>query len=291
MQFDSVPALYWVVLAGIVGLIIGSFLNVVILRLPIMLFRQWLIDSKNLNEDLPEHPALKNLDKPFNLSQPNSHCPNCLTPIKPWQNIPIISFLLLKGRCSHCQTAIPTRYPIIEAITAIASVLVAMHFEFGLPLLGMLIFTWTLIALSVIDYDTQLLPDQLTLPLLWLGLIFNLNDSFVTLQSAVLGAILGYVSLWSVYWIFKLLTGKEGMGYGDFKLLAALGAWLGYESLLLIILLSSVVGASIGIALVLTKKQDAQKPIPFGPYLACAGFISALWGDVITNAYLRMIGV
>lgn len=291
MPFESLPIIYWVVFAGILGLIIGSFLNVVILRLPIMLFRQWLEDSRSLPESLPKHPALKDLDSPFNLSKPNSRCPECLAPVKAWQNIPVISFLLLKGRCAHCQVSIPMRYPVIEIITALVSILVILNFDLGLPLLGMLMFSWTLIALSLIDYDHQLLPDQLTLPLLWLGLIFNLNASFTTLESAVMGAIFGYLSLWSVYWAFKLTTGKEGMGYGDFKLLAALGAWLGHDYLLLIVLLSSLVGAGVGIYLVSSKKQDSQKPIPFGPYLACAGFISALWGEQIINIYWELAGL
>lgn len=291
MPLESLPIIYWLIFAGILGLIIGSFLNVVILRLPIMLFRQWLEDSKSLPESLPDHPALKDLDSPFNLSKPNSHCPECSSPVKAWLNIPVISFLLLKGRCTSCKTSISIRYPVIELITALASILVVLNFDLGLPLLGMLIFSWTLITLSLIDYDHQLLPDQLTLPLLWLGLIFNLNASFTTLESAVMGAIFGYLSLWSVYWVFKLVTGKEGMGYGDFKLLAALGAWLGYEYLLLVILLSSVVGAAVGIFLVITKKQDSQKPIPFGPYLACAGFISALWGEQIIKIYWEFSGI
>lgn len=290
MHIDAIPFLYWVLFAGITGLIIGSFLNVVILRLPIMLFRQWIIDSKDLTEHVPDHPAIKNLDTPFSLSRPNSHCPVCNTPIKAWHNIPVIGFLLLKGRCAHCQTPISKRYPIIEIITALISVCVVLNTPLGLPVIGLLIFSWTLIALSVIDYDQQLLPDQLTLPLLWLGLVFNLNSSFVSLESAVLGAMFGYLSLWSVYWAFKLITGKEGMGYGDFKLLAALGAWLGYESLLLIVLLSSLVGSITGLTLILLKKQDSQKPIPFGPYLACAGWIYALWGNQIIQTYWELTG-
>lgn len=285
MQFSNLPPSYWVALIAILGLLIGSFLNVVIARLPIMLMRQWQQDCQSLPDNLPKHQALEHLDTPFNLSKPNSHCPHCTAPIKAWQNIPVISFIWLKGRCRTCQKPIGLRYPLVEVSAALLGLLVAWHFPLGLPLFAMLIFSWTLLALSLIDYDHQLLPDQLTLPLLWLGLLMNLNATFTPLDNAVLGAVLGYLSLWSVYWLFKLITGKEGMGYGDFKLLAALGAWLGMDMLLLIILLSSAVGASVGIALVLLQKQDSQKPIPFGPYLAAAGFLAALWGQDILTFY------
>ncbi len=285
MLFANMPPSYSVAFIVILGLLVGSFLNVVILRLPIMLFRQWLQESQSLPDSLPEHFALKDLDSPFNLSRPNSHCPSCHAPIKAWQNIPIVSFLLLKGRCQHCHHTIGLRYPLVELVTAVASFILALKMPLGLPLLAMLVFSWSLIALTMIDYDYQLLPDQLTLPLLWLGLIMNINATFTPLENAVLGAVFGYLSLWSVYWLFKLITKKEGMGYGDFKLLAALGAWLGLDMLLPIILLSSVVGAIVGITLVLLKKHSKSKPIPFGPYLAVAGFVAALWGQDILLFY------
>lgn len=278
---------FWLQIIAVltIGLLVGSFLNVVILRLPIMMFRSWKKECQEVDQ-LPDHPALKDLDKPFNLVTPNSHCRNCGTPIKSWQNIPVISYLMLKGKCGECGTAIGIRYPAVELVSGLMSLALIAIYPWGWPLAAMLVFTWLLIAMSVIDIDYQILPDQLTLGLLWLGLLCNLNGWFVDIESAVIGAVVGYMSLWSVYWVFKLLTGKEGMGFGDFKLLAALGAWFGYQKLLLIILLSSAVGAVVGIAGILLLGRDKQLPIPFGPYLAAAGWIAAMWGDDIMYWYL-----
>ena len=269
----------------LLSLLIGSFLNVVILRLPVMMFRSWKRECQDV-DSLPTHPALEDLDKPYNLVTPNSHCPGCHSPVKAWQNVPILSFLLLKGKCGHCQRPIGLRYPAVEAVTALLSLALVWFFPWGWPLVAMLVFTWLLVTMSVIDIDHQILPDQLTLGLLWLGLLVNSQNMFTDLHSAVWGAIAGYLSLWSVYWLFKLITGKEGMGYGDFKLLAALGAWLGYQSILMIILLSSVVGAVVGIAGILIMGRDKDIPIPFGPYLAAAGWIAALFGDDILQYWL-----
>ncbi|WP_332881238.1 A24 family peptidase [Bacterioplanes sanyensis] len=268
------------------SLLVGSFLNVVILRLPIMLFRDWKRECAELDDNLPKHPALDDLDKPYNLVKPDSHCRNCLAPVKPWQNVPVISYLLLRGKCASCGATIGWRYPAVEMTTALLSVAVAVYFPWGWPLAAMLIFTWLLVAMSVIDIDHQILPDSMTLGLMWIGLLLNTQAMFVPLESAVLGAAAGYLSLWSVYWLFKLVTGKEGMGFGDFKLLAALGAWLGVSALPLIILLSSMVGAVVGIAGIMIMGRDKNLPIPFGPYLAAAGWIAALWGTDITNWYL-----
>ena len=275
-------------LAGLVvfllSLLIGSFLNVVILRLPIMMFRAFKRDMAEA--EFPNHPALQDLTQPYNLIKPDSHCPSCQTPVRAWQNIPLLSWLVLRGRCANCHTAIGLRYPFIELSTALLSLCVLWVFPWGPQLAAMLHFTWLLLAMAVIDFDHQLLPDSLTYALLWLGLLVNSQTLFTDLHSAVYGAIAGYGILWSVYWLFKLATGKEGMGYGDFKLLAALGAWLGISMLPLIILLSSVVGAVIGIAMVLLLGRDKNIPIPFGPYLAAAGWIAALWGDKILAWYL-----
>ena len=266
------------------SLLVGSFLNVVILRLPIMMFRSWKQDCEQT--ELPEHPALNDLSQPYNLIKPNSHCPKCHAPVKAWQNIPVLSWLVLRGKCAGCSTKIGVRYPLVELTTAVLSAVLLVKFSWGWPLLAMLAFTWLLIAMSVIDIDHQILPDVLTLSLLWLGLLVNSQGLFTNLHDAVYGAALGYGVLWSVYWVFKLTTGKEGMGFGDFKLLAALGAWLGVQSIPLIILLSSVVGAVVGIAGIMILGRDKNIPIPFGPYLAAAGWIAALWGDDIIAWYL-----
>ncbi len=279
------------VIVLILSLLIGSFLNVVILRYPIMLFRSWLIDSKDLAENLPKHSALEDLDSPYTLSKPASHCPRCHSPVKAWQNIPIISYLLLKGKCSGCaenskETKISIRYPLVELATGLLSLALLIKFPFSIQLAAMLVFTWSLVAMSMIDIDHQILPDTMTLSLMWLGLILNINGTFVDLESAVIGAVAGYLSLWSVYWLFKLATGKDGMGYGDFKLLAALGAWFGWQFLPMIILLSSLVGAVVGIAGIMIMGRDKNIPIPFGPYLAAAGWIAAMWGTEIMDWYL-----
>ena len=268
------------------GLVVGSFLNVVIYRLPVMMESQWRRDCCELLEVEPTPPASK-----FNLAVPNSHCPHCNAPIKVWQNLPVLSYLFLGGKCHSCKAGISIRYPVIELVTGIMTLALVIDFQASPALLGAMLLTWALLALTMIDIDHQLLPDDITLPLLWLGIVFNLNGTFVDLQASILGAIIGYLSLWSVYWLFKLLTGKEGMGYGDFKLLAALGAWLGWQSIPLIILLSSVVGAFVGIALMVIKRRGKDIPIPFGPYLALAGWITLLWGDQITALYLSSTGL
>ncbi|MAY14038.1 MAG: prepilin peptidase [Oceanospirillaceae bacterium] len=268
------------------GLLIGSFLNVVILRFPVMMFRSWKQDCLEMDSNLPRHPAIDDLSKPFNLLKPDSHCPKCQAPIRAWQNIPLLSWVLLRGKCAGCGTPIGLRYPAVEIATAILSTALLLVYPWGWQLAAMLVFTWLLISMSVIDIDHQILPDTMTLSLLWLGLLVNSQGLFTDLESAVYGAAAGYLALWSVFWIFKLVTGKEGMGYGDFKLLAALGAWLGVQSLPLIILLSSVVGAVVGIAGIIILGRDKNVPIPFGPYLAAAGWIAALWGNDISQWYL-----
>ncbi|MEQ3692285.1 MAG: A24 family peptidase [Thalassolituus sp.] len=277
---------YQIIVLCTLGLLIGSFLNVVILRYPIMMYREWKQECEGMDEALPDHPAIKDLSKPFNLVTPASHCPKCNAPVKAWQNIPIVSFLFLRGRCSQCKTSIGIRYPLVELVTAVMTAVLIVKFDWGWQLGAMVAFTWLLIAMSVIDIDHQILPDPMTLGLLWLGLLVNSQGLFTDLESAVYGAALGYGVLWAFFWLFKLATGKDGMGYGDFKLLAALGAWLGFQSLLTIIILSSVVGAIVGIAGILILGRDRQLPIPFGPYLAMAGWIAALWGDDITRWYL-----
>ena len=269
------------------GLVVGSFLNVVIYRLPKMMESRWRSEcTEFLALDTDEEPA-----PALSLSTPNSHCPHCGCGIKPWQNIPVLSYLALRGKCANCTTSISIRYPLVELATGLLTL--ALLSKFGLsPALGAaILLTWALITLTMIDIDHQLLPDDITLPLLWLGLIFNLQGTFVSLQDAVLGAIFAYLVLWSVYWLFKLITGKEGMGYGDFKLLAALGAWLGWQAIPMIILLSSVVGTLGGVALMLIRRQGKDVPISFGPYLAIAGWVSLLWGEQIMATYLGSIGV
>ena len=273
----------------VLGLLIGSFLNVVILRLPVMMFRGWKEECQDMEEELPDHPAIKDLSKPFNLVSPASHCPSCGAAVKPWMNIPVISWLLLRGKCASCGTRIGLRYPLVELTTALLSAVLLLKFQWGWELAAMLVFTWLLITMSVIDIDHKILPDTLTIGLLWIGLLVNTQGMFTDLQSAVYGAALGYGVLWAFFWIFKLLTGKDGMGFGDFKLLAALGAWLGFQSLLTIIILSSVVGTVVGIAGIIALGRDRQLPIPFGPYLAMAGWIAAMWGSEITNWYFSVI--
>lgn len=280
------------IVAALGGLCIGSFLNVVIHRLPRLLERQWQDDCFALthpDEPLPVRPV-------YNLATPRSACPHCGHQIRWYENIPVVSWLVLRGRCSACQAAISRRYPLIETATGALTVLVVLHFGVQWYTLAALLLTWSLIALAMIDYDTTLLPDNITLPLLWLGLLVAIPAGSasvhgVTIDDAVIGAVAGYLSLWSVYWGFKLLTGKEGMGYGDFKLLAALGAWLGWQKLALVIILSSGVGAVIGIALIVIAGRDRAQPIPFGPYLAVAGFLAFLWGDVLLAGPLRLFAL
>ena len=269
----------------LVGAFLGSFLNVVIHRIPIMLEHGWKSECQELLN--PDSESLK-LPK-YNLSVPRSQCPACSHKITAIENIPVISYLFLRGKCRGCGIKISAQYPLVELLTAFLTMIVVWRFGFSWQSLGGVLLTWSLIALSGIDIKTHLLPDNITLPLLWLGIIFNFFTTFTDLSSSVLGAIFGYLALWSVFHLFKLITGKEGMGYGDFKLLAALGAWLGWQSLPLIILLSSAVGAVIGITMIVTKLQERSQPIPFGPYLAVAGWIAMMYGNEIIALYLNKI--
>ena len=286
LDYMASHLLAFVVVVGLLGLVVGSFLNVVIHRLPKMMERDWLQQAREML-----HPDQSHVEQPvYNLVLPHSHCPHCQTEIKPWQNLPLISYALLRGRCGSCRERISARYPLVELLTAVLSIVVAWQYGFGWPVAGMLLLTWALIALSLIDADTQLLPDAIVLPMLWLGLIANSFGLFTDMTSALWGAVFGYLSLWSVYWLFKLITGKEGMGYGDFKLLAMLGAWGGWQVLPLTILLSSLVGAILGIIILKTRGDSNSTPLPFGPYLAIAGWIAIIWGDWITGTYLRFAG-
>ncbi|HEY8554495.1 MAG TPA: A24 family peptidase [Burkholderiales bacterium] len=268
--------------ALVLGLVVGSFLNVVIHRLPIMLERSWRAQCAELAGGSAEPQA------PYNLIVPRSQCPACGRRITALENIPLLSFLFLRGRCAGCGSAISWRYPAVEAATGILSAAVAWHFGPTLAAAGALLLTWALIALTFIDYEHQLLPDNVTLPLLWLGLVFNLGEVYAPLPAAVIGAVAGYGSLWLVYQLYRLLTGREGMGYGDFKLYAALGAWLGWQQLPLVILLASFVGAVVGLLGILLLRRDRSVPIPFGPFLCAAGWIALLWGDALTRSYLQL---
>lgn len=284
--FQLYPAFYLGTIF-ILGLLVGSFLNVVIFRLPVMMESDWKEQCcELLNLEAPE----KNKDTTnFNLITPRSRCPACNHQIKAIENIPVISYLFLKGKCSNCENKISIRYPLIELVSAITVTIVAFYFGVSLQALFGIFLTWALIALTMIDFDHQLLPDDITLPFLWLGIIINLFNAFTDIESSILGAIFGYGILWAVYITFKLITGKEGMGHGDFKLLAVLGAWFGWQSLPLIIILSSVVGATVGISLMIFKSHNRSSAIPFGPYLAIAGWISMLWGSYIMSAYLNIV--
>jgi len=290
IELLSTSPAFYLFAVGLLGLTVGSFLNVVIYRLPVMMEREWRAHCAELSESETTSPV-PDTGETFNLSTPRSRCPHCGHAITAIKNIPVISYLWLRGRCSDCNAKISVRYPIIEMITALLSVTVAWHFGFTWPALAALFFTWALIALTMIDFDHQLLPDSITLPFLWLGLALSLWPIFVDSPTSIIGAIAGYLSLWLVYWAFKFTTGKEGMGYGDFKLLAVLGAWMGWQMLPVIILLSSAVGAVVGITLILLRGRDRNIPIPFGPYLAAAGWIVLLWGQDISNAYLRFSGL
>ena len=272
---------------AVLGLIVGSFLNVVIHRLPIMLQREWRQQCRELLEQESGNTG----GEPFNLALPASHCPACGTRIPVWQNIPLISYLILRGRCAQCGVHISLRYPLVELLTAALSATLAWKLGVGWPLLAALLLTWSLIALSFIDLQHHLLPDQITLPLLWLGLLVNLAAMFTGLDSAVIGAVIGYLCLWLIYHAYRLLTTKEGFGYGDFKLLAALGAWLGWQQIPLIIMLASVSGALMGLTLILLRRHQMHRPLPFGPYIALSGWIGLLWGDDIIHAYLRYAGI
>jgi len=278
----------------VVSLMVGSFLNVVIYRLPVMMERSW---NAELAEYLAsQHQAVPKTNssvepaKPvFNLVKPDSSCPKCQHKIRAWENIPLLSWLWLKGKCSQCKNPISVRYPLIELATSVLSTWVAWHFGFGLAGFAAVVATWLLITMTFIDLDTMLLPDQLTLSLLWLGLLLSIGSPFVSSQDAIIGATVGYLSLWSLYWAFKLITGKEGMGYGDFKLLAAIGAWVGWQHLSVVILLSSLVGAVVGVTLLTVQGKDKSQPIPFGPYLAAAGWLTLLYGDWIVQQYWMWI--
>jgi len=275
----------------VLGLLVGSFLNVVIYRLPIMMDRDWRQQCREMmdNTSVADQPA--DGLATFNLFTPRSRCPDCETQIKAWQNIPVISWLMLGGKCSSCKTRISPRYPIVEALTAVFSVVTVYLLGPSESTLWALLMVWALVALTMIDFDTQLLPDGITLPLMWLGLVLNYFGVLTDFGSAFWGAVAGYLSLWSVYWLFKLATGKEGMGHGDFKLLAALGAWLGWQLLPAVILLSSLVGAIVGISLMVFRKHGREVPIPFGPYLAAAGLLSLWFGPEIQAIWFGYLGV
>ena len=271
----------FIIIASLLGLVIGSFLNVVIHRLPIMMEMDWREQCASLNGIDSVAKTTK-----YNLITPRSTCPNCQKAIPAWHNIPVISFLLLGGRCKECKASISWRYPAVEIISAILVGLTAYKFGFSINALAASIFVLALLTLTFIDLDTQLLPDNITLPLLWLGLLFNLNGGFADIQSAVIGAVAGYLILWSVYWLFKLVTGKEGMGYGDFKMLAAIGAWFGWDMLPAVILLSSIAGSVIGIGLIIFAKKGRDTAIPFGPYLALGGIAALFYGAQLSHLYL-----
>jgi len=276
----------WV--AAALGLAVGSFLNVVIHRLPKMMERDWEAQCAELAQSkagaAPAHA--QSASAPYNLLVPRSSCPACGHPIGVTENIPLVSYAILRGRCSKCRTRISPRYPLVEVLAGIAGAYSAARLGFGLAAFAAMVYLWCMIAATFIDLDTQLLPDAITLPLVWLGLLVNIPATFVDLPSAVIGAAAGYLSLWSVYWLFKLLTGKEGMGFGDFKLLAAIGAWCGWQMLPLVILMSSVIGAGVGMVLIVLSRLGRNVPIPFGPYLAAAGVVALFWGPQLTRHYV-----
>tara|TARA_B110000211_G_scaffold126746_1_gene145918 strand:+ start:889 stop:1788 length:900 start_codon:yes stop_codon:yes gene_type:complete len=275
----------------ILGLLVGSFINVVVYRLPIMLQRDWrdqCCDYLEIENTIPDSNESSAKFKVFNLQKPNSHCPLCNHKIRPWENVPVLSYLFLRGKCASCKAKISIRYPSVEFVSGVLSGLVAFHFGATWLTMALMFLTWALIALTLIDFDHQLLPDNITLPLIWLGLLVNTIDlGFgVTLRDSVIGAVAGYLALWIVYWAFKLATGKDGMGYGDFKLLSALGAWMGWQSLLPIVILSSLVGAVFGIGMIILKGRDKSVPMPFGPFLTGAGFIMLMWGPQVSAFYI-----
>ena len=275
----------FVALASLLGLIVGSFLNVLVWRLPTMLEREWRAQALEVL-GLPAEPA----GPTYNLMHPSSCCPHCNHPIRPWENIPLLSYLMLRGRCAHCRGAISARYPLTELACGLISAFVAWHFSFGWQAGAVMLLSWGLLAMSLIDADHQLLPDVLVLPLLWLGLIINGFDLLAPLTDALWGAVIGYMSLWSVFWLFKLATGKDGMGHGDFKLMALIGAWGGWQVLPMTLLMSSLAGVFVGLILMRVRKTQVSSPMPFGPYLAIAGWIALLWGGQITDFYLQSVG-
>jgi len=279
---------FFLIIVGLFSLLIGSFLNAAIYRIPIMLQKSWREECEELFGGETEQTASK---EKFNLMVPRSQCPNCGHMITALENIPVLSYLFLRGKCSSCKTKISIQYPVLEILTALISVFVAWKIGFGWQALAALVFTWTLITLSMIDAKTMLLPDNLTLPLMWLGIVVNYHSFFVDLQSSVLGAIFGYLSLWSLFHVFKLITGKEGMGYGDFKILAAIGAWGGWQILPFTVFAASTLGAIIGIILIVIQRNKESQPVPFGPWLALAGFIGFIWRDEIINIMGRYFGL
>jgi len=281
-SFQAFPALF-ITSVVVLSLAIGSFLNVVIHRLPKMLERQWRDELAELNgQETSAAP-------PYNLVVPRSACPACGHQIRALENIPLVSYLVLRGKCAGCKVSITPRYPLVEALTGAMSGYIAWRYGFSWHMLAALVFVWALIALAFIDLDTFYLPDDITLPLVWAGLLVNMGDVFVDLQSAVIGAAAGYLALWLVFWSYKLATGKDGMGYGDFKLLAAIGAWLGWKMLPVVILLSSLVGAIVGVSLIVFARHGRNVPIPFGPYLVLAGMIALFWGDQLLGYYLQSL--
>ncbi len=288
MLFQTQNSAFFIFFITIFGLAVGSFLNVVIRRLPIMLEKSW---RNECEEFLGLKPHNEEPQPKFNLAFPNSHCPHCQHSIRANENIPVISYLFLRGKCSQCKAKISLHYPIIETITALVSLIVACKFGATWQTAWGLTLSWSLICLSAIDIDMRLLPDAIVLPFIWLGLFISLFDIYADSQSSIIGAIAGYMSLWLVFQVFKFVTGKEGMGYGDFKLLAMFGAWLGWQSLLLIVLLSSLAGAIAGGVMIALFKQDRSVPIPFGPYLGLAGWVAMLWGDELAAIYFRLAGI
>jgi len=290
LELFTESALLFIAVVFAFCLVIGSFLNVVIYRLPIMMEREWREQCK----EMAKSPTTTEVpEERFDLVVPRSRCPSCGQLIKAWQNIPVVSYLLLGGKCANCKESISARYPVVELMTAILAAVCAWRFGVGPEAIMAIVMTLALVSVSMIDADTQLIPDSIVLPLMWIGLAMSLyhpvagaETLFIGPRDAIVGAMAGYLSLWSVYWLFKLVTGKEGMGYGDFKLLAALGAWLGWQHLHIIILMSAVVGAIVGISMMVFRKHKRSVPIPFGPYLAAAGWVTMMWGRDIWNVYL-----
>ncbi len=285
IDFWQSHTLVFALTVAVLGLLVGSFLNVLVYRLPKMMMRDWRSQAREVLEMPAEEQG-----ETFNLLLPNSTCPHCGHEIRPWENIPLVSWLFLRGRCSSCKGPISMRYPLVELAGGVLAGVIAWQYGVSWDTLAMLVLTWGLLAMSLIDADHQILPDVLVLPLLWLGLILNSFGMFVSLTDAFWGAVIGYMSLWSIFWLFKAVTGKDGMGYGDFKLLALLGAWGGWQILPLTILLSSLVGAVLGVIILRVQRNSLSKPIPFGPYLALAGWIALIWGDQITSGYLQYAG-
>jgi leader peptidase (prepilin peptidase)/N-methyltransferase len=282
----DLPLTAWTALAAMLGLLVGSFLNVVILRLPERMAAEWRREARDVLEMDAGDEAL-----PPGIVREPSHCPHCKHPLSAMDNIPLLGWLLLRGHCRYCNAGISIQYPLVELLSGVLSAIVVWKLGPTWPALAGLVLTWTLVALSGIDFRTQLLPDQLTLPLLWLGLLLALKPMFVAAPAAILGAAIGYLSLWSVYWLFKLLTGKEGMGHGDFKLLAALGAWMGPLAILPIVLLSSLIGAIVGAGLIALSRHERGVPMPFGPFIAMAGWVWFVAGDTLLHTYLQLTGL